>query len=65
VLGTDGFGRSDTRPALRRHFQIDAESIVAAVLAELAAAGDIKPEVVTEAISSYDLAGAESPYPHL
>ena len=65
VLGTDGFGRSDTRPALRRHFQIDAESIVVAVLSELAAAGDIKPEVVREAIDSYDLAGAESPYPDI
>jgi pyruvate dehydrogenase E1 component len=65
VLGTDGFGRSDTRPALRRHFQIDAESIVVAVLSELAAAGDIKPEVVREAIDAYDLAGAESPYPEV
>ncbi|CAN5793590.1 pyruvate dehydrogenase (acetyl-transferring), homodimeric type [soil metagenome] len=65
VLGTDGFGRSDTRPALRRHFQIDAESIVVAVLAELAAAGDIKPEVVAEAIETYELAGAESPYPDI
>jgi pyruvate dehydrogenase E1 component len=65
VLGTDGFGRSDTRPALRRHFQIDAESIVVAALAELAAAGDIKPEVVTEAISTYDLDGSYSPYPDI
>jgi pyruvate dehydrogenase E1 component len=65
VLGTDGFGRSDTRPALRRHFQIDAESIVVAVLSELAAAGDIKPETVTEAIQRYDLPGADSPYPQL
>jgi pyruvate dehydrogenase E1 component len=65
VLGTDGFGRSDTRPALRRHFQIDAESIVVAVLSELAAAGDVKPETVAEAIRRYDLAGAESPYPEV
>jgi pyruvate dehydrogenase E1 component len=65
VLGTDGFGRSDTRPALRRHFQIDAESIVVAVLSELAAGGDVKPEVVREAIDMYDLAGAESPYPDI
>ena len=63
VLGTDGFGRSDTRPALRRHFQIDAEHIVVAVLSELAAAGDIKPETVAEAIQTYGLDGAESPYP--
>jgi pyruvate dehydrogenase E1 component len=65
VLGTDGFGRSDTRPALRRHFQIDAESVVVAVLAELAAGGEIKPETVTEAMRSYGLEGAESPYPQV
>ena len=35
-LGTDGFGLSDTRGALRRHFKVDAESIVVATLAELA-----------------------------
>ena len=33
-LGTDGFGRSDTRAALRRHFEVDAGHIVVAVLAE-------------------------------
>ncbi|MEP7378817.1 MAG: pyruvate dehydrogenase (acetyl-transferring), homodimeric type [Chloroflexota bacterium] len=38
-LGTDGFGRSDTREALRRFFQVDAESITAAALAELARSG--------------------------
>jgi pyruvate dehydrogenase E1 component len=36
VLGTDGFGRSDTRGALRRHFEVDAESIAYAALYELA-----------------------------
>ena len=41
--GTDGFGRSDTREALRRHFEIDAEHIVVAVLSEpLAAAGEVR-----------------------
>ena len=55
TLGTDGFGRSDTRPALRRHFRIDAESIVVAVLSELAAAGDVKPETVADAIERYDI----------
>ena len=39
VLGTDGFGRSDTRPVLRRHFEIDAESVVFAALSDLAAEG--------------------------
>ena len=38
-LGTDGFGRSDTREALRRHFRVDAESVVVATLAALQRAG--------------------------
>jgi pyruvate dehydrogenase E1 component len=52
-LGTDGFGLSDTRGALRRHFKVDAESIVVATLAELAKSGDIKDSLVSEAISKY------------
>jgi pyruvate dehydrogenase E1 component len=55
ILGTDGFGRSDTRPALRRHFKIDAENIAVAVLQELALAGDIDRDRVAEAIKTYDL----------
>jgi pyruvate dehydrogenase E1 component len=55
ILGTDGFGRSDTRPALRRHFKIDAENIVVATLQELAIAGDVKPEVVADAIKRFEL----------
>ena len=39
VLGTDGFGRSDTRQTLRRHFEIDAECITYAALTDLAAEG--------------------------
>jgi pyruvate dehydrogenase E1 component len=54
-LGTDGFGRSDTREALRRFFEVDAESIVVATLAALAEFGDLKPEVVSEAIKRYEL----------
>ncbi len=38
-LGTDGFGRSDTREALRRHFETDAAHVVVATLAALAAEG--------------------------
>jgi pyruvate dehydrogenase E1 component len=49
-LGTDGFGRSDDRPALRRHFEIDPEHIAVATLAALAELGDQKPEVVSDAI---------------
>ena len=52
-LGTDGFGLSDTRGALRRHFKVDAESIVVATLAELAKAGEVKESVVQEAIDKY------------
>ena len=54
-LGTDGFGRSDTREALRRHFSVDAESIVLAALTELARLGEIKPEMPADAISRYAL----------
>ena len=52
-LGTDGFGLSDTRGALRRHFKVDAESIVVATLVELAKAGEVKESVVQEAIDKY------------
>ena len=54
-LGTDGFGLSDTRGALRRHFKVDAESIVIATLASLAEAGEIKSKVVREAIDKYQI----------
>jgi pyruvate dehydrogenase E1 component len=61
-LGTDGFGRSDTRPALRRFFEVDAEHTVVATLSALAQAGEIKPEAVSEAIKKYDL-DTEAPSP--
>jgi pyruvate dehydrogenase E1 component len=54
-LGTDGFGRSDSREQLRRHFEIDAEHIAVAVLSALADSGDVKPEEVTEAITRYEI----------
>jgi pyruvate dehydrogenase E1 component len=54
-LGTDGFGRSDTREALRRHFETDAPHVVVATLAALAAAGEVKPEVVRDALDRYQL----------
>ncbi len=50
VLGTDGFGRSDTRQALRRHFEVDAECIAVAALYALAKQGKIKREQVATAI---------------
>jgi pyruvate dehydrogenase E1 component len=55
ALGTDGYGFSDTRAALRRHFEVDAPHIVVAVLDALARDGDIKAEKVAEAIRRYDL----------
>ena len=62
VLGTDGFGRSDTRENLRRHFEIDAEHIVVATLSALAQSGDLKPEAVAEAIARYGIE-ADRPNP--
>jgi len=49
-LGTDGFGRSETREALRRFFEVDAECVTVAALAQLARREAIKPEVVRDAI---------------
>jgi pyruvate dehydrogenase E1 component len=54
-LGTDGFGLSDTRGALRRHFKVDAESIAVGVLSQLAKEGKISPKVVKAAIEKYQL----------
>lgn len=48
-LGTDGFGLSDTREAVRRHFRVDAESIALAALDQLARAGAVDPETVAQA----------------
>ena len=63
VLGTDGMGRSDTRESLRRHFEVDAESITIATLSRLAKEGVIETKDVQDAISQlgYD---AEKPDPY-
>ncbi len=50
ALGTDGFGRSESRQALRRFFEVDAECIAVAALSQLLARGEVKAEVVTRAI---------------
>jgi pyruvate dehydrogenase E1 component len=55
ALGTDGFGRSDTRQALRRHFETDAAHVVVAVLDGLRAAGEAKAEEVEDAIHRYGI----------
>jgi pyruvate dehydrogenase E1 component len=54
-LGTDGYGLSDTRQALRRHFEIDAEHVVVAALGELARRGVLPPEAVAGAIGELGL----------
>jgi pyruvate dehydrogenase E1 component len=55
VLGTDGYGRSDTRAALRRHFEVDAEHVVVAVLHGLALEGKIDSSIVAKAIAAYGI----------
>ncbi len=55
VLGADGFGFSDTRPAARRYFNIDAESVVVAVLTGLAREGKIDIDVADRAAQKYHL----------
>ena len=60
-LGTDGFGRSDTRASLRRHFRIDPESIAVAVLTELARRGEVDADLPRQAVERYDLLADEVP----
>ena len=55
ALGTDGFGRSESRGSLREFFEIDARFIALATLSALARQGEIDPEVVLEAIKKLDL----------
>ncbi len=55
VLGTDGFGRSDTREKLRSFFEVNRYYVVIEALKALADAGSIKPEVVAEAITKYGI----------
>jgi pyruvate dehydrogenase E1 component len=54
-LGTDGFGRSDTRAALRRHFETDAAHLVVAVLDGLRATGEGKAEEVADAVKRFGI----------
>jgi pyruvate dehydrogenase E1 component len=52
ALGTDGFGMSDTRESLRRHFEVDAECIVIAALDALRQEGVLTAKAVSEAITA-------------
>ncbi len=54
-LGTDGFGRSDTRQALRRFFEVDAESVAMAVMSELARCGQLEPQRAASAAAELGL----------
>ena len=55
ALGTDGFGRSDSRPALRRFFEVDAAHIVVAALDALASEGTIDATIVEQAIRLFEI----------
>jgi pyruvate dehydrogenase E1 component len=55
ALGTDGFGRSETRESLRRFFEVDAESICVAALSEIARREEIDPQRVQDAIAELGL----------
>jgi pyruvate dehydrogenase E1 component len=54
-LGTDGFGRSDNREHLRRHFEVSAEAIVGATLSRLARDGQFKPKEAAKALKELGL----------
>ena len=62
ALGTDGFGRSETRPALRRFFEVDAENVVIATLVALANRGEIDRSVAADAIKDLGV-NADAPPP--
>jgi pyruvate dehydrogenase E1 component len=57
TLGTDGFGRSDSRPVLRRFFRVDRYHVVLAALQSLADQGTLSPDQVTVALEKYALDG--------
>ena len=62
VLGTDGFGRSDTRAQLRRHFEVDRHHVVLATLYALQQTGAISADVVEKARIHFDIP-ADKPSP--
>jgi pyruvate dehydrogenase E1 component len=61
-LGTDGFGRSDTRERLRRYFETDAPHVTLAVLQQLCLEGKVTADVVADAINRYRI-DVDSPAP--
>jgi pyruvate dehydrogenase E1 component len=64
VLGTDGFGRSDSRESLRAFFEVDRHQVVVAALKALCDRGEIEASVVSEALRRFEI-DPESPSPRL
>ena len=62
MLGTDGYGRSDTRAKLREHFEVDRRYVAVAALRALADEGTIARSRVSEAIEKYGI-DPEKPNP--
>jgi pyruvate dehydrogenase E1 component len=62
VLGTDGYGRSDTRANLRRHFEVDRNHVAQAAVAALASDGKLTAKDVAKANKLYEIDGSK-PYP--
>jgi len=62
VLGTDGFGRSDSRKNLRRFFEVNRFYVAVAALKALADEGEVPAAKVAEAIKKYEI-DAEKPAP--
>ncbi|MBL0375457.1 alpha-ketoglutarate dehydrogenase [Rhizobium sp. KVB221] len=62
ALGTDGFGRSDTRTALRDFFEVDHRHVTVAALAALVAEGSLKPQIVADAIARYGIDTVDAPW---
>lgn len=61
VLGTDGFGRSDTRVAMRRFFEVDSAQITLAALQSLVEQGASKPEILADALKRYEITQESAP----
>jgi pyruvate dehydrogenase E1 component len=62
ILGTDGFGRSDTRESLRDFFRVDRRHIVVAALAALAEQGELDRATAASAVTHYRI-DADAPHP--
>jgi pyruvate dehydrogenase E1 component len=62
VLGTDGFGRSDSRAALRDFFEVDANYVTIAALKALVDEGEMEASVVSDAIKKYGVELAQHSY---